>query len=89
MQAPLPQVTQEKLPEEPKVLLQQLPQAPKVGPPQERLPEVVIPKAAAKKLEPAPKRTLRDRGTERSSVRFETCGTFRRRVRSTRIEKAY
>ena len=49
IQAPLPQVTQAKLQE-----------APQVGPPQERLPEVVIPKAAAKKPDPAPQRTLRD-----------------------------
>ena len=63
MQAPLPQVTQSKIPEAPKVLSQQVPQTPLIGPPQERLPEVVIPKAASKKPEPAPQRTLRDRET--------------------------
>ena len=71
MQAPLSQVTQAKLPEAPKVLPQPVPQAPQVGPPQERLPEVVILKAAAKKPEPAPSRTLRDRGALKSAVRFE------------------
>ena len=54
MQAPLPQVTQAKIPEASKVLLHQVPQVPQVGPPHERLPKMVIPKAAAKKPEPAP-----------------------------------
>ena len=60
MQAPLPQVTQATILEAPKVLPQQVPQAPQVGPSQERLSEVVIPKAAAKKPEPAPQLTLQN-----------------------------
>ena len=67
----MPQVTQAKLPEAPKVLPQQVPQAPQVKPPQERLPEVVIPKAAAKHPEPAPQQTLRDRGALKPAVRFK------------------
>ena len=34
-------------------------------------PKVVISKAAAKKPEPAPQRTLRDRGALKPAVRFE------------------
>ena len=71
MQAPLPQVTQAKLPEAPKVLPHPVPQAPQVLPPQECLPEVVILKTASQKPEPAPQRTLRDRGALKPSVRFE------------------
>ena len=71
MQALPPQVTQAKLPEVPKVIPLQVPQAPQVRPLQERLPEVVNPTAAAKKPEPAPQRTLRDRGMLKPAVRFK------------------
>ena len=71
MQALPPQVTQAKLPEAPKVVPLQVLQAPQVRPLQDRLTEVVIPKAAANKSEPAPQQTLRDRGTLKPAVRFE------------------
>ena len=49
----------------------QLPELPQVRPPQLPSPIIIIPKAAAKKPETAPQRTLRDRGTLKPAVRFE------------------
>ena len=67
----MPQVIQAKLSEAPKVLPQQVPQTSQIGPPQERLPEVVISKAAAKKPEPAPQQPLQDRDALKFAVRFQ------------------